>query len=192
MITIIVEGDGEKRALPLIARRLSMPTVRCIDMKGKSNIVRQPRGFEDTIRRQVALGQRQFVILVDGDVFSAPYRALSDEQSGLRRRAEALAAELNINIVVCWAVLETESWLIGGLARGDTYCSLRNVPHTSTNSENSPADPKLWLKQYLNEDYGPRIQECLARHVNLVQAQARNRSFATFVACLAPDNENTL
>jgi hypothetical protein len=29
--------------------------LRCIDMNGKSNIVRAQRGFEDTIRRQHAL-----------------------------------------------------------------------------------------------------------------------------------------
>ncbi len=69
MIIVLVEGPGDKQALPiLVQRELGKSPIRPINMKGKSNIVRQERGFEDTVRRQHALGERSFVVLVDGDV----------------------------------------------------------------------------------------------------------------------------
>ncbi len=50
-----------------------------IDMEGKSNIVRTPRGFEDTVRRQAALGNHIFAIRLDGDITCAPYASVDDE-----------------------------------------------------------------------------------------------------------------
>jgi hypothetical protein len=71
MIVVLVEGPGDKQALPiLVQRELGKAPIRPINMKGKSNIVRRERGFEDTVRRQYVLGGRSFVVLVDGDVTS--------------------------------------------------------------------------------------------------------------------------
>ena len=57
MIIILVEGSGDRRSIPSLLQRgqLTFP-IRCIDMKGKSNILREHHGFEDTVRRQHALG----------------------------------------------------------------------------------------------------------------------------------------
>lgn len=45
MIVVLVEGDGDKRSLPVLVKRESeQATLRCIDMKGKPNIVRQDGG----------------------------------------------------------------------------------------------------------------------------------------------------
>jgi hypothetical protein len=83
MIFVLVEGPGDKRALPILVQRDGKDTqIRPIDMKGKSNIVRRNRGFEDTVRRQHALGGRSFVVLMDGDVTSAPYQSLDEERNG--------------------------------------------------------------------------------------------------------------
>jgi len=69
MTVVLVEGIGEKRALPVLSQRTQGKPAQCIDMKGKSNIIRRHRGFEDTVRRQYALGARSFiVVLMDGDV----------------------------------------------------------------------------------------------------------------------------
>src|SRR5262245_12250035 len=105
MITILVEGPGDKLALPLMMRRAS-PDVRvqCIDMRGKSNIIRRVHGFEDTIRRQYAQGRTQFLVLLDGDVTFAPYQSLAEGRMDMPRRASVLAQELTVKIQVYWAI----------------------------------------------------------------------------------------
>jgi hypothetical protein len=183
----LLAGIGEKRALPVLTQRAQEKSVRCIDMKGKSNIIRRHRGFEDTVRRQHALGAHSFVVLIDGDVTSAPYQSLEEERLDMPRRAQSLAQELQSSIQVCWAVLEMESWLIGGIAPKATYCRLKGVGQVPVNTETAPADPKAWLEQHLGTDYEPRIQECLARNIDLQTAQTHNHSMRIFLDCIGQD-----
>ena len=182
----LVEGDADKRALPHLLRRQGIATPgHMIDMKGKSNIVRTPRGFEGTVRRQAAAGQRIFALLVDGDVTCAPYASVADERQGLAARAQALVAELDIVLAVFWAHIEFESWLIGGIDRSAAYCSLRRVGAIPANTENHPGDPKAWLKARLRDGYEPRTAECLAQRIDLAGARRRNQSLRTFLGVLA-------
>jgi hypothetical protein len=182
MITILVEGPGDKRSMPVLLRRGQLDfAVRCVDMKGKSNIVRQNRGFEDTVRRQHAQGDRSFIVLVDGDVTFAPYRSLDEERIGLAQRAQALHDELGVPVGVCWAVLEAESWLIGGIARRAAYCGLQHVRGVPADTEAEPPDPKEWLEDRLrDQEYDPSVQECLAYHVDIEEAKRHNQSMRTF------------
>ena len=182
MTVVLVEGTGDQRALPILVHRVRGGTrIRPINMRGKSNMVRRERGFEDTVRRQYALGERSFVVLMDGDVTSAPYQSLEEERRDMRRRARSLAQELQVSVRVCWAVLEMESWLIGGIRPGSTYCSLRQVGKMPANSETAPHDPKQWLEDHLvNQEYSPRTQECLAHRIDLREATKRNRSMVLF------------
>jgi hypothetical protein len=180
-VILLVEGDGDRRALPLLLQRAGIGPVRAIDMKGKSNIVRLQRGFEDTVRRQASTGERLFVLLVDDDTTYAPYSSLADEHRGLAVRAADLAAQLGVIVKVYWATVELESWLIGGMARGVTYCALTRVPAIPANTETQPADPKQWLKGCLRGGYEPRVTECLAGAVDLGAAQGRNRSLREFL-----------
>ncbi len=77
MIVALVEGDCEMNVLRTLVQRDLGKLVKCIDMKGKSNIVRISDGFEETVRRQVfSFGERTFVVLMDADVTSAPYESL--------------------------------------------------------------------------------------------------------------------
>ena len=178
----LVEGDGDKRALPHLLRRHGLAaSTPVIDMKGKSNIVRTPRGFEDTVRRQAALGNHIFAILVDGDITCAPYASVDDEREGLHARARALAADLGIVLEVYWAHIEFESWLIGGIERSATYCSLQRVRAIPSDTENQPADPKAWLSTCLRDSYEPRIAECLAQRIDIDAARRHNRSLASFL-----------
>jgi hypothetical protein len=186
MITVLVEGPGDKRALPILVRRgQGRSSVRCINMKGKSNIVRRERGFEDTVRRQHALGRRSFVVLMDGDVTFAPYSSLQGERDDMSRRARSLEQELGAPVQVCWAILEMESWLIGGIKPRSTYCGLTGVGQVPPNTETAPQDPKNWLEAHLMRgEYKPKTQECLARRIDLQEAQTRNRSMRIFVDIL--------
>lgn len=182
MITALVEGPGDKLALPVLLQRIQPNIqVQCVDMKGKSNIIRGNRGFEDTVRRQHALGKTEFIILMDGDVTSAPYQSLAEEQDDMPRRAEALAQELRVTIQVFWAILSMESWLIGGLSTNSTYCGLRRVDRVPANTEAAPPNPKQWLADCLqNNDYTPRTQHCLASRINIIEAKRRNQSMTNF------------
>lgn len=183
MICVLVEGPDDQLAIPTLIANEQL-SVRCIPMGGKSNIVRLNHGFEDTVRRQSAVGGRSFIVLVDGDVTYPPYVSLSQERQDLPRRAETLAAELKMPVHVCWAVLELESWLIGGLSPRVSYCGLRNVGRVPTNTESTPHDPKKWLKDHLLGDYQPRTAACLARSITLEQAKIRNQSLQLFLSVL--------
>jgi hypothetical protein len=181
MITVLVEGPGDKLALPVLTRRESgQSLIRCVDLKGKSNIVRRNRGFEDTVRRQSALGEQAFIILMDGDVTSAPYQSLEEERRDMHRRAQALAQELDVSVEVCWAVLEMESWLIGGIQPKSTYCGLHKVGQVPNNTETSPRDPKKWLEDRMIRRYKPRTQKCLACRIDIQKAKNHNRSMQSF------------
>jgi len=182
MITIIVEGLGEQAVIPILAKRsLAKPVrIKCISASGKANIIRRVRGFEDTIRRLHALGEQRFIVLMDDDTTFEPYESLAQEYLDMPRRATVIANELGVRVAVCWAKIETESWLIAGLAQGSTYCTLARVPAVSANTEHSPPNPKKWLKSQLRQNYTVRAQQCLAAHVDLESARQRNASFATF------------
>ncbi|WP_129673428.1 DUF4276 family protein [Candidatus Chloroploca sp. Khr17] len=182
MITVIVEGPGEQAIIPILARRTLAESVRikCVNASGKANIIRRVRGFEDTLRRLHALGEQRFIILMDGDTTFEPYQSLTQEYLDMPRRATVIANELRVSVVVCWAKIETESWLIAGLAPGCTYCRLARVPAGSANTEHTPPDPKRWLKAQLRQNYTEHVQQCLATHVDLELARQRNASFATF------------
>lgn len=183
MIVILVEGDGDKRAVPiLVSRDGSDLKLRAVDMRGKSNMVRAHHGFEDTVRRQYALGGCAFLVLMDADVTFAPYHSIEEERVGMQARAEALARELAAQVEVCWSVLTAESWLIGGLRPQATYCGLNGVQRVPANTEVAPENPKSWLERHLEDhDYRPKTQECLARNVDLGQAKGRNQSLRTFL-----------
>jgi hypothetical protein len=184
-VIVLVEGDGDRRALPRLLQRAGIVPVQAIDMKGKSNIVRLQRGFEDTVRRQALAGERLFAVLVDDDTTYAPYSSLADEHRGLTARAAGLAAHLGVTVKVYWATVEFESWLIGGMVRGATYCALTRVPAIPANTEAHPLDPKQWLKGCLRGSYEPRVAECLAGAIDLAAAQRRNRSLQEFLHDMA-------
>lgn len=188
---ILVEGHAEQRVLPILFQRYgNMEAPRIVNMEGKANIVRLTHGFEATVRRQRAVhGERSFVVLIDGDVAFPPYASIVNEQDQMPRRAQALANELTVTIKVCWAILELESWLIGGIQPRAAYCGLRNVGRIPANTQTHPVDPKQWLANRLADDYGRTSQNCLARNIDLDQAIRRNRSMRDFFGDLtAADN----
>jgi hypothetical protein len=181
MILFLVEGDGEKRSVPILVQRIVDDVhIRCIGMYGKANIVRAQRGFEDTIRRKHALGDRSFVVLIDADVTYLPYLDLTEEHAGMVQRAQTLSAELDVHVEVCWAIKESESWLIGGLLPRVTYCGLRNIGRIPNDTETNPPDPKRWLQDKLNSDYNPERQACLSGHIDVEEAQRHNSSMRLF------------
>lgn len=181
-IVALVEGEGDKRALPILVQRQfrSQVHLRIIDMHGKSNIVRREKGFEDTVARQRALGNRTFIVLMDADTLP-PYRSFIHERIEMERRTKKLAARLSIRIEICWAMKEFESWLIGGIHRDAKYCGMsKRTGRIPIDTESAPHDPKRWLRSHLDRDYEPRTQECLAHNIDLLEAKKRNASLEDF------------
>lgn len=117
---------------------------------------------------------------MDADTTFAPYTTLAQEYTDMPRRASTLSQQLGVTVVVCWAKIETESWLVAGLQPGDTFCSLRRVTSVPPNCEQSPADPKQWLRNQLTSNYSERIQVCLANRIDIEAARTRNGSFVAF------------
>jgi hypothetical protein len=183
---VLVEGPGDVRAVPILLQRaLGSTSVRCVDMGGKSNIVRKKGGFEDTVNRSV-WEEPFFLILLDGDRTFPPYRTLDEEQEGMTERSDSLAARLGVTVRVCWAVRELESWLGGGIHRHAAYCGLNKANPDFSDTEVEPPDPKQWIESKLKDaEYGPSTAECLARNVELAHARARNGSLRTFLQAAA-------
>ncbi|MBI3586811.1 MAG: hypothetical protein HY088_06745 [Ignavibacteriales bacterium] len=185
MIRIIVEGDGDSRSIPILLQKSlgRQQDVKCIDLGGKSNIVRLKDGFEQTILRQKEFGFTQFRVLLDADVFFAPYGTIDQEISGMRLRAKNLIDNFNIDVRVLWAIKNYESWLIGGLGKGDEFCNLIKITKTvSGDTQSAPSDPKDWLQEHLKDErYNPEMQECFSENVNWTLARKRNKSLRDFL-----------
>jgi len=180
----IVEGYGEVLALPILVKRGKSTStgIQCLDMNGKSNIVRSDNGFERTIGRQSALGFNRFFVLLDGDVFYAPYSNLEEERTGMLTRAKNLMDADAVRIEIGWAIRTYESWLIGGLKRGGNFCGLvKPIRGISGDTQSAPSDPKEWLKNHLkDQEYNPEVQRCLSKRIDLRLATRRNDSLKEF------------
>jgi hypothetical protein len=185
MIKALVEGHGDEISLPVLLKgaKGGHVKVQCIDMNGKSNIVRLHDGFEKTVLRQKELGFTKFWLLLDGDVFFPPYKNLAEEQKGMRSRSKQLEGELRLQVKLFWAIRAYESWLIGGLSRGDRFCGLsKTIKGISGDTQASPADPKKWIREHrFDGDYDPAVQACLTRHLNVGLARDRNQSLREFL-----------
>jgi hypothetical protein len=187
-VKILVEGGGDVRSVPiLLARTLGRPhKVECIDMGGKSNIVRLRDGFEGTIARKAIEGFSQFAVLVDQDSLR-PYSSLDEEQREMQKRAKSLETEKGVRISLFWAKREYESWLIGGLKEGDSPCDLQKLSKgTSGDTEAAPPDPKAWLREHSNEELSePERQVCLSGKIDWTKARKKNRSLREFIKGMA-------
>jgi len=185
MIKALVEGQGDVLSLPILVRKSKQAAVKidCLDMLGKSNIVRMNDGFEKTMIRQIELGYKRFYILLDADVFFAPYENYTDEVAGMTTRVNEFKTSRGVEVTLFWAIKAYESWLIGGLKKGDHFCGLhKTIRGIPGDTQTAPADPKKWIRDHRSDNrYNPDVQVCLTRHINLGLAQRRNDSLRTFL-----------
>ena len=209
MLTLIVEGKGEEYALPHLIKKAAtnrllpgLPNIQYIVANGKPYILQydaqRPIGLEGYVKRY-AKQSKCFIILLDSDRTFPPYlqnqnaHDLSREYADLPARADAAAQQYGVSVVVCWAQWELESWLIGGLRKGEITCdkdlgyfSIRfAIPQDTTHN---PRDAKLWLLRQFSkrkeEHYTPSVVECLAMHVRIDEAQRRNPTLQNFFSVL--------
>ncbi len=184
MTVVLVEGSGDANALPIVLQRSGKDReIRCIDMGGKSNIVRAKSGFEGTVRRQLLFSVDEFIVLLDRDRTFAPYTTLHEEELDMKRRAGLLEREIGRAVKVLWAIRSFESWLIGGMRTGDQYCGLRKLAKpVPGDTQASPHHPKEWIKEHLTtKKYNESTQVCLSKSVDWKLAQKRNNSLRDFL-----------
>ncbi|MBI1806313.1 MAG: hypothetical protein HYR76_04585 [Ignavibacteria bacterium] len=184
MIIVLVEGNGDARSLPVLFSKSKGTNfeIECVDMKGKSNIIRKDDGFEKTILRKNDLGNSEFALLLDGDVME-PYKSLVEEKDDMTARAANLSQEKNISVRVFWAIREYESWLVGGLRSGDRFCGLtKAIKGPPGDTEAAPIDPKEWIKSHRTDNrYDPDIQVCLTQRIDIGLAKQRNSSLRKII-----------
>lgn len=181
----LVEGLGDAKSIPhLLAKAGKQVHVECIDMGGKSNIVRQNQGFEDTIKRQVSLGKTKFFILLDADTYFNPYTTFADESAGMQARVQSMQQDIKgMTIDLFWAKRNYESWIIGGLQPGDQFCGIsRRIRAVPGDTQAAPADPKTWLMNFLHKNrYGSTMQACLTKSMSIQLGRQRNHSLRQFL-----------
>lgn len=180
----LVEGDGEVRSLETLFKKAGKNfDFGCLDMHGKSNIIREKEGFENSILRQKEFGPKHFCVLIDADHTYSPYENIEAEIVGMLQRGKKLGEDFGLKVDIFWARRAFESWIIGGLEKGDQYCGL-SKPITkgiSGDTQSSPEDPKEWIQELLDEKYNARTQACFTKHLNLGLAQRRNASLRSFL-----------
>jgi hypothetical protein len=183
MIKILVEGDGEVKSLPsLFNKSGKTDNFECIDMQGKTNIVREKNGFEETIKRHLAIGYDNFCILMDADKYFYPYCNFNEELTGMQKRVEILQVSISVQIKLFWAIRAYESWIIGGLDKSNKFCNLINIKAISGDTQAHPPNPKEWLMERLHKSrYNPRIQNELTIRIDLSLAVKRNNSLEIFL-----------
>jgi hypothetical protein len=210
MLTIIVEGTGEEYALPVLIDQghrehllPDLPDIQYLVANGKPYILQYgpnvSHGMEGFIYRYIhATGCQKFIVLLDADRTCPPYlrnddRDLTLEYREMPLRARQISERYGVEVVVCWAKLELESWLIGGLRKGAVVCdeSLGQFTIRFAIPEDTsirPLDPKSWLlKQFSKRketDYTPSVVECLALHVNIQDAYRHNSTLREFFNAL--------
>ncbi len=208
MLALIVEGRGEEFALPVLIERAQragllsdLPDIEYISMNGKPYLLQYdsdiPLGLEKVVSRNRTMYDA-FVVLLDSDRTFPPYLRTDDhdltlEYQEMPLRAQRISEMYDVDVVVCWAKWELESWLIGGLRRGSIECdnSLGQFTIRFTIPEDTsmrPRDAKKWLLNQFSrrseEHYIPSVVECLALHVSIEEAQRRNPTLQVFFETL--------
>ena len=181
-IVAIVEGAGDKNAVPSLVRKIlgerlcryDIGTGKSQVAKGKDNLVGK---FERFVEYAMDENPAAILVLVDADE-DCPVELASS----LARRAAALNAHVPIAIVCSKS--EYETWFICSLSDSDGDGIRRNLGLASSavcpeNAE-SIRDAKGWLTDRMprNRRYSPRTdQDDLTHHIAINLAHEKSRSF---------------
>ena len=181
-IIAIVEGPGDKNAVPSLVRKIlgerlcryDIGTGKSQVAKGKDNLVGK---FENFVEYAMDENPAAILVLVDADE-DCPFELAS----GLARRAAAMNAHVPIAIVC--AKSEYETWFICSLSDSDGDGIRRNLGLQSSvvcpeNAE-SIRDAKGWLTDRMprNRRYSPRTdQDDLTHHIAIDLVREKSRSF---------------
>ena len=178
----IVEGPGEKDAVPALLRRILWERFDRYDIdvsrpkvtNGKPNLVKR---LEDFLGYALIERCTAILVLLDSD---------RDCPAQLARELAQRAAALNLRVptaVVC-AMSAYESWFISSLSddEGDNIRARLEIRSSVTAPEDveSIRNAKAWLENHMPHDLGYKEttdQVVLTHYMNLELAHDRSRSF---------------
>lgn len=181
-IVAIVEGDGDREAVPSLVRRILQQCgrydlqvmARAIVTKGKPSLLKK---FKRHL--QYALNDKCTAILV---LLDADDECPRTEVGGLVLKAKSL--NLNVPVAIVYAKCEYETWFICSLSpgRGDGIRKRLELPaHViAPESPETIRDAKKWLNVRMphHRSYkGTVDQEPLTYHIELDLVHSRSRSF---------------
>ena len=184
IIVPIVEGDGERHAVPGLVRKILWACDRydiCVAQgivaKGKPKLL---KNFENLLRLAINKGASAILVLLDADD-----RCPREEATCLAKQAHAL--NLQVPIAVVCAKNEYETWFICSLAKdkGTKIKEHFGLPEESAVPDNPEEikDAKGWLRKQVSRRGTYREtadQEKLTHHIELKLVQERSRSFCRF------------
>ena len=183
-IIAIVEGAGDKNAVPSLVRRIlwerfgrydiQVPRARAKSANGKPNLI---RNFEDFIKNAMKERCAAILVMLDADA-DCPVELARN----FTRRAEALNAPVPIAIVC--AKSEYETWFICSLSGsyGDGIRRRLNMQSGAIcpNDPESIRDAKGWLEERMPSDraYKPILdQDDLTHHIAIDLVHEKSRTF---------------
>lgn len=196
-LTLLVEGDGDVRAVPVLVNRLlekhdAMADFYTDDPMRVGNLFDLVNQGRETVwlnRVATAAKRRDLagvILLIDGDCDDQMVRTsggdkvfcAADLAKFLALRSKEAGAGTRFSLAVVFARQEYESWLIAGVP--DLANQLRaGVKLPTTSLEDAPRGAKEWLMKHRKEGYKPtRHQAELTRQLDLNILLKRMRSFA--------------
>lgn len=173
-IFIIVEGQGEESALPVLLRRLAAEESLPLTIAGRP--WREPRSrilTADTLQRVLEFGRRR------ADAAMIVFDADDDCAVELARRVSSLAQQVcpGFPVSVVVAVREYEAWF---LASAEALRGVRGLPPDLARPEapETVRDAKGWLSARMPRRYSPTLdQPALSAVLSVSEAERHSRSF---------------
>ena len=182
VISAIVEGPGDKDAVPALLRRIlwerlsryDIATAKAISANGKSNLIKKLKSF---LRYAILKEFDGILVILDAD------------RECPRKLATTLATEAaQFNLAVPVAVVcckhEYETWFICNLTdtSGNEIRNKLALPSTLTSPKNVEAirGPKEWLTQNMpiTRAYKETTDQAnLTHHIDLTLTHVQSRSF---------------
>lgn len=195
-LTLLVEGDGDVRAVPALINNLLVKHAGTTELYTGNpmrvgNLFSLVNGSEAEWLRYVAIAAKHrdlggVLLLIDGDCDDKIIRTSSGKMKFcawtiadvLARRAADVGAGRQFSLAVVFARQEYESWLIAGVPDKE-LCLKANVDVLDkAGLEESPRGAKEWLNKSRIDGYKPtQHQESLTRKLDLQVLSQRMRSF---------------
>lgn len=178
-LSVVVEGDGDQGAVPILARRyfwsreqFDVQVGKAINAKGRSKLLRE--GELERFVRLAATQSRTSGVLVVCDADDDAPCELGPE---ITQRCQAASPQIPVR--ACLAVRAFENWL---LASPETLAPSPQPALADYESVAAVGHIASWLapRKYVK----PLHQPALADAMDLEKGAARCRSFARLLRCL--------
>lgn len=178
-LSCIVEGHGERQAVPILLRRILAESERFFE-PGYPRLLRVPK---DSLKKAGGL-ERHFEAATDFATGSGGVVILLDADDdcpvALKAEFERRLGNTGLARVVAFAVREYESWFI---AASESLRGQRGLPMDLQTHPDPEAvrGAKEWLARHMNSGYRETLdQAALSAQFDLDLAAARSPSFFRF------------